>query len=65
MLRERLETAIESGTKHTLKEALDDFILHNVPDRGEVKKAKDKLGFFDDRKGNLLGIQFLQSIPSV
>jgi len=35
MLRERLE----SGTKHGIMEALDDFKIHNVPDRGEIKKA--------------------------
>ncbi|XP_052100595.1 uncharacterized protein LOC127734646 isoform X1 [Mytilus californianus] len=50
MIREKLERATEGDTRHGLKEALDDFILHNVPDRGEVKKAKDKIGFFDDKK---------------
>ena len=50
MLRERLERCIESGTKHGIMEALHDLKIHNVPDRGEIKKAKDKIGFFDDRK---------------
>ena len=44
----------ESGTIHSIIEALDDFKIHNVPDRGEIKKAKDKIGFLDDRKGNCL-----------
>ena len=46
MLRERLERCIESGTKHGIMEALHDLKIHNVPDRGEIKKAKDKIGFF-------------------
>ena len=49
MLRERLERCIESGTKHGIMEALNDLKIHNVPDRGEIKKAKDKIGFFDGR----------------
>ena len=56
MLRERLGRCIERGTKHGIMEALDDFKVHNVPNRGEIKKANDKIGFFDDRKGMMFYI---------
>lgn len=52
-MREKLEKAIENSDAHVLKGALDDFVLHNVPDRGEMKKAKDKLKFFEDQKGTV------------
>jgi hypothetical protein len=62
MLRERIERCIESGTKHGIMEALNDFKIHNVPDRGEIKKAKDKIGFFDDRNLHQKLKYFIQEV---
>ncbi|KAJ8304773.1 hypothetical protein KUTeg_018356, partial [Tegillarca granosa] len=46
MLRERLERAISKGTRTTLEIALENFIMHLVPDHGEISKANDKLQYF-------------------
>ena len=62
MLRERLERCIQSGTKHGIMEALNDLNIHNVPDRGEIKKAKDKIGFFDGRNLHQKLNYFIQEV---
>lgn len=51
MLRERLERAISKGTRSTLEIALDNFIMHLVPDHGEISKANDKLQYFGYKQG--------------
>ncbi|XP_021348424.1 hillarin-like [Mizuhopecten yessoensis] len=53
VMRERLEQYTESGTHAELGAALEDFLLHNVEDRGEVDRANQKLHYFKLRKALL------------
>lgn len=52
-MRERLVKAIESGTEEDLEEALKNFQFYRVPDQGEVHKARQKLKYFETKRGLL------------
>lgn len=50
-MRDRLVKAIESGTEEDLEEALKNFEFYRVPDQGEVHKARQKLKYFETKRG--------------
>ena len=59
MLRERLQKAILYGNEKELKNALENFKAHVIPDEGEIELAKRRQEYFDLQRGDQLNIHLI------